>query len=126
VDHPTEGQGLSSESFSSFFRRHARYFFALIFGLLFLQDIFGAHGLMAMRRSKIELQAIQAHIDQLDKENRDLQQRIQNLKSDPSAIEKIARDRMGLARPGELIFRLPDAKGGEASTPPAIRSTPKN
>jgi cell division protein FtsB len=118
VDHPTDPQALSAESFSSFFQRHARYFLALIFGLLVLQDVFGAHGLMAMRRSKIEMQAIQAHIDQLDQENLDLQQRIQNLKSNPSAIEKIARDRMGLARPGELIFGLPNSKGGHVSTPP--------
>lgn len=99
-----------SEPSPSFFRRHARYFFALAFCLLLLQDVFGTHGLMAMHRSKAQIQNIQAQIDRLDKENHDLQQRIQNLKTDPSAVEKIARDRMGLARPGELIFSLPAAK----------------
>jgi cell division protein FtsB len=109
----------------SFFRSNARYFFALVFCLLVLQDVFGAHGLMAMRRSRAQIQAIQAKIAKLDQENRDLQQRIQNLKTDPSTIEKIARDRMGLARPGELIFRLPEAKSSRTSAPSTTLSPKK-
>jgi cell division protein FtsB len=126
VDHRIDDQSPETESSSSFFRRNARYFFALVFCLLLLQDVFGAHGLMAMHRSKVQMQAIEAKIDKLDQENRDLQQRIENLKTNPSAIEKIARDRMGLARPGELIFRLPDTKSGQTSASPASPSTPKN
>lgn len=126
MDHGIDIQTAETESSSSFFRRNARYFFALVFCLLLLQDVFGAHGLMAMHRSKVQMQAIQAKIDKLDQENRDLQQRIENLKTNPSAIEKIARDRMGLARPGELIFRLPDTKTGQSSAGTAIPSTPKN
>ena len=108
-----------SESAPSFLRRNTRYFFALVFCLLLLQDVFGAHGLMAMHRSKAQIQNIQAQIDKLDKENHDLQQRIQNLKTNPSAIETIARDRMGLARPGELIFSLP------AKSSPAPMGSPR-
>ncbi|HEV2422672.1 MAG TPA: septum formation initiator family protein [Candidatus Acidoferrales bacterium] len=111
----------SAESSPSFFRSNARYFFALVFCLLLLQDIFGAHGLMAMHRSKAEIETIQAKIDKLDQENRDLQQRIQNLKTDPSAIEKIARDRMGLARPGEMIFSLPPKSDPHSATTPVSR-----
>ena len=40
------------------------------------------------------------------------------LKSDPAAIERIAREEMGLARPGEYIFKTP-AKSGDA---PALGS----
>jgi len=97
-----------------FFRRNARYFFALAFFLLLLQDVFGTHGLVAMRRSKIQIQAVQAQIQQLDQENQELQQRIHSLKTDPAAIEKIARDRMGLARPGEMIFQIPDSPSRRA------------
>jgi cell division protein FtsB len=126
VDHGiNEQQDPNAESAASFFRSNARYFFALVFCLLVLQDVFGAHGLMAMRRSRTQIEAIQAKIAKLDQENRDLQQRIQNLKTDPSTIEKIARDRMGLARPGELIFRLPDAKNGQTSAPGATLSPKK-
>lgn len=95
---------------AGFFRRNARYFIALAFFLLLLQDIFGAHGLLAMRREKNKINQVQTENQNLDQENQDLSQHIQKLKTDPSAIEKIARDRMGLARPGELIFRMPDLK----------------
>lgn len=98
-----------------FFRRNARYFIALAFFLLLLQDIFGAHGLLAMRREKNKINQVQAENQRLSQENQDLSQHIQKLKTDPSAIEKIARDRMGLARPGELIFRMPDLKRDEKS-----------
>ena len=95
---------------AGFFHRNARYFIALAFFLLLLQDIFGAHGLLAMRREKNKINQVQTENQSLDQENQDLSQHIQKLKTDPSAIEKIARDRMGLARPGELIFRMPDSK----------------
>lgn len=97
-----------------FFRRNVRYFFALAFFLLLLQDVFGTHGLVAMRRSKAQIQAVQAQIQQLDQENQELQQRIHSLRTDPAAIEKIARDRMGLARPGEMIFRIPESPNSHA------------
>lgn len=109
------------ENTHEFLRRNTRYFFALAFCLLVLQDVFGAHGLMAMHRSKTKMREVQAQIDQLDKENQDLQQKIHQLKTDPSAIEKIARDRMGLARPGEFIFQMPakpDAKSAPSSAAP--------
>lgn len=123
MDHGVERDVSSTPSPSPFFRGNARYFFALVFCLLLLQDVFGAHGLMAMHRSKAQIEAIQAKLDKLNQENRDLQQRIQHLKTDPSAIEKIARDRMGLARPGELIFSLPPKSETHSATTPA---PPKN
>ena len=76
MDRGVEREVSSAEASSSFFRGNARYFFALVFCLLLLQDVFGAHGLMAMHRSKTQIAAIQAKIDKLDQENRDLQQRV--------------------------------------------------
>jgi cell division protein FtsB len=107
------GEQIDDQS-QPFFRRNVRYFFALAFFLLLLQDVFGTHGLVAMHRSKIQIQAVQAQIQQLDQENQELQQRIHSLKTDPAAIEKIARDRMGLARPGEIIFQIPDSPSNHA------------
>ena len=115
---------IKSDREPSFFRQNARYFFALAFFLLLLQDVFGTHGLMAMHRSKAQIRDVEAQIQQLDKENSDLQQHIKDLRTDPSAIEKIARDRMGLARPGELIFRMPDKKDGQTSSTTAHPAIP--
>jgi cell division protein FtsB len=102
-----------SEQMGNFLRQNASWFLALGLGLLLLQDVFGTHGLIAMRRAQKEAASIQREIDRIDQENRKLQENVKALKSDPAAIERIAREEMGLARPGEYIFKLP-AKPGDA------------
>ena len=77
-----------------------------IFGL-FLHDIFGTHGYLAMRRTKQEIQRVRGEIDRLNKENTELSQEVKALKSDPHKIESIARDELGLAKPGEVIIKIP-------------------
>ena len=77
-----------------------------VFGL-FLHDIFGAHGYLAMRRTKQDIERVQGEIDRLNKENAELAQEVKSLKSDPHKIESIARDELGLAKPGEVIIKIP-------------------
>lgn len=98
---------ITPEKASGFFRQHLSWLLCAALALLLLQDIFGTHGLIAMRRSQQEAQQVQKEISQLDAENQQLQERVKALKSDPAAIERIAREEMGLARPGEHIFKLP-------------------
>jgi cell division protein FtsL len=91
---------------AAFLRTHANLLLAAAVALLLLQDVFGTHGLLAMRRSEQQAAEVQKEIDQLNEENRHLQERVTSLKSDPGAIEHIAREEMGLARPGEYIFKV--------------------
>jgi cell division protein FtsB len=90
-----------------FLRQNAAAFLWTGLALLVLQDVFGTHGVLAMRRSQREAGEIRKEIQKLNDENRQLQDRVKDLKSDPQAIEEIARKEMGLAKPGELIFKLP-------------------
>ena len=101
-----------------FLHRNSTWLLVAALILLVLQDLFGTHGVLAMRRSQKEAAAVQREIQQLNDENQKLQKRVQSLKSDPATIERIAREEMGLARPGEYIFKL-QPKPGEPSTPPA-------
>jgi cell division protein FtsB len=94
-----------SEQLRSFFRRNMNWFLVAGFALLLLQDVFGTHGVLAMHRSQVEARKIQQEINQLDKENQALQDHVKDLKTDPATIECIAREDMGLARPGEHIFK---------------------
>jgi cell division protein FtsB len=105
-----------AEQFREFLRRNMNWFLIAGLGLLLLQDVFGTHGVLAMHRSMQEATAAQKQIDQLNDENRKLQDRVQQLKTDPATIERIAREQMGLARPGEYIFKVP-TKPGDASVP---------
>lgn len=99
-----------------FLHRNSTWFLVAALVLLVLQDVFGTHGVLAMRRSQKEAAQVQKEIQQLNDENQKLQNRVQSLKSDPATIERIAREEMGLARPGEYIFKL-QPKPGEPSTP---------
>lgn len=99
--------------------RNITWFLAGGLVLLALQDVFGTHGLIAMRRSHQQAATVEQQIDQMNAENDVLQGRVKALKTDPAAIERIAREDMGLARPGEYIFKLP-AKPGDPSIPAAV------
>jgi cell division protein FtsB len=94
-----------TEQLSAFLSRNLYWFLIAGFVLLLLQDIFGTHGVLAMRRSQAEARKIQQEITQLDRENKKLQDHVKDLKTDPSTMECIAREDFGLARPGELIFK---------------------
>ncbi len=88
-----------------------RHYGPALLGLLVLvlvvHDIFGAHGYLAMRRTQQEIKKVNAGLDQLNMENLQLEQEVRELKTDPHKIEKIARDELGLARPGEVIIKIP-------------------
>jgi len=77
-----------------------------VFGL-FLHDIFGTHGYLAMRRTKQDIERVQGEIARLKQENAELSEEVKALKTDPRKIESIARDELGLAKPGEVIIKIP-------------------
>jgi cell division protein FtsB len=105
------------EQLREFVRRNANWFLAAALAVLLLQDVFGTHGVLAMRRAQKEAATVKKEIDLINEENRQLQDRVKALKTDPQAIERIAREEMGLARPGEYIFKTAP-KPADASTPP--------
>ena len=88
--------------------RNAALTLILVCFALVIHEIFGQHGYLALRRQQRELDALQLQIRQLQQENQQLSEQIKALKSDPKAIERLAREQMRLARPGELIYILPD------------------
>jgi cell division protein FtsB len=107
-----------TEQLGQFLRRNLNWFLVIALALLLLQDIFGTHGVLSMHRSQQEAAGIRKKIDELDSENQKLQDRVKSLKTDPASIEKIAREEMGLARPGEFIFKIPPRPGDSTSTAP--------
>jgi cell division protein FtsL len=94
----------------SLWRRHSRGLLGLLVVLLFVHDIFGTHGFLAMRRTQQEIEKVNAQLEQLNKENLQLEQEVVELKTDPHKIESIARDELGLARPGETIINIPQSQ----------------
>ena len=102
-------RGISRSEVGAYLRRNARQILGLALFALLVHDVFGPHGFIAMRRTQKEIDEIREQIGKVNDENKMLTEQVNSLKSDPKAIERIAREEMGLARPGELIFKLPDA-----------------
>jgi len=103
---------------SAYVKKNARQILGFALLALLVHDIFGAHGFVAMRRTQKEIEQIREQIDKINDENKSLTNQVTSLKSDPKAIEHIAREEMGLARPGEMIFKLPEtATPGDAQRP---------
>jgi cell division protein FtsB len=100
----------------TFWSRHARKLLGGALLLLAVQDVFGAHGFLAMWRTQQEMKRLEGEVTRLDKENRALSSQVNSLKTDPKAIERIAREEMGLARPGEMIFKMPAPTGSSADS----------
>ncbi len=100
----------AAEKIWSFLRQHGRALLGLLVLFLIVHDIFGTHGFLVMRRTQLEIEKVNAGFDQLNKENLQLEQEIKELKTDPHKIEKIARDELGLAKPGEVIIKIPQSQ----------------
>ncbi len=100
----TAGKGRHTERLG----RGLRWTLTILLLLMAVHGIFGDHGYLAMRRTKADVERLRREVEQLDQQNRHLSGEVKALKNDPAAIERVAREEMGLAKPGELIFRLPD------------------
>ena len=102
--------------FANLWLQYGRALLVLCVFALFLHDIFGAHGFLALRRTKLEIERVQSDIARLSKENADLSDEVKSLKTDPHKIESIARDELGLARPGDVIMKMPQSQRPQSDT----------
>ena len=70
--------------------------------------VYGNHGLSIWQQKRAEDRALQHEIKDLQQENAQMRQQIDHLNSDPDAIEREAREKLHYAKPGEVIYTLPD------------------
>ncbi len=80
----------------------------LILALLVGNGIAGDRGLIQGARTQQEVTRLADVIEHLRQENSRLARRSAQLQADPSAIETLAREELGLIRPGEQIFIVTD------------------
>lgn len=112
----------AEEKLRSLLQHYGRGLLGLLIAVMIVHDVFGTHGFLAMRRTQSEIKKVKAGLDQLSKENATLEQEVKDLKTDPRLIEKIARDDLGLARPGEIIIRIPqEQQQQQQGQNPAVR-----
>ncbi|MFA5073148.1 MAG: septum formation initiator family protein [Nitrospirota bacterium] len=71
---------------------------------LVVSFILGEMGLVKYYRMKMQHASLVEDIDRLKRDNFKLRKDVQSLKHDGAMVERIARDKLGLARPGEIVY----------------------
>lgn len=113
VDDQSEQKGFVQRAAERVFRSRRRVATAAVVLLalwLALRVVSGPNGWMAYYKKRTENQQLQQEVDRLQRENEDLERRVKALQSDPQAIEREAREGLGYARPGEMIYVIPEHK----------------
>ena len=103
--------------FYRFRRRVATAGMGLLAAWMAIHIIFGANGMMVFKNKKSDFQRLEGEIKSLQDENDVLTKQVKQLRSDPRAIEREAREQLRYAKPGEVIYLLPGT-GDDQQAPP--------
>jgi len=76
---------------------------------LVVGSLFGDRGILQVMTQRQRALELAREIEGIRGENARLAAEIHALRTDPRAIERIAREQLGLARPGETVFLIRDA-----------------
>lgn len=103
-------------------QRTIRYALVAVCGVALLslgvRETFGRNGYLVRRRRRLQVQALTVEIQKLRQENFELARKIKDLRSDPEAIEKLAREQLRLGRPGDVVITLPPADNHSGTEAP--------
>jgi len=78
--------------------------------VLVVDALVGDKGLLDIMRARRQHATLAAAIAKTRRENARLRDDIRRLKEDPSAIESLAREELGLMREGEVLFIIKDSE----------------
>ena len=87
-------------------RRRTRWLLVFVASMLIANALAGERGLFARLTAGRAYGALTADIAGIRRENAALREQIRRLREDPRAIEAVAREELGLIRPGERLFVL--------------------
>jgi cell division protein FtsB len=75
---------------------------------MLLLATFNDKGALQVHGRANKLSAIETEIKNLDAENKQLSSEIQALRTDPTTIERFAREELKLVKPGEIVLVTPE------------------
>lgn len=96
----------------------------LLPGLLLLATYYaffgGEYSVFEVRRARAEVEAARAELAELEERIDSLAARADSLEHDPATLERIARERFGMIREGETLYRFahPTGEGPTLETEP--------
>lgn len=75
-----------------------------------LHVVTGDNGMLTYFNKRAEAKALQQEIESLEAENQRITAEINALKTDPKRVEREAREQLRYAKPGEVVYTLPEPK----------------
>ena len=82
-------------------------FFVCLFSYAYLLT-YGSGGFIELDRARSVLKQLELKNQQLHEINRRKAQQLERIKNDPEELERILREKLDYARPGDVIITLPD------------------
>ena len=79
----------------------------VLLGLLLVAALLGDNGALRLWRLRAEVTTLHHDVQALEAENERLTRAITDLRDDPVVLERLAREELGLVRPGERVLRFP-------------------
>lgn len=73
---------------------------------LVVGSMFGDRGILHLMTQRQRADVLRQELEALRAENLRLYAEIRELRTDPRAVERLAREQLGMARPGETVFLL--------------------
>ena len=111
--------------------RHRKLHRRIIWGVgavvsfyLLVPLIVGDMGLVKYFKMRRTHHQLQEEIQQVSDENKKIEDEIHALRSDPAKIEQLARERLGLVRPGEVVYQFQPTSGTESPAAPQATRRP--
>jgi len=78
--------------------------------VLLVNAVFGEKGLMDTLQARRAYAAAAQDLNRLKRENAALRDEARRLRNDPETIEAVARDELGLVKPGEILVTIKDVR----------------
>ena len=75
---------------------------------MLLLAVFNDKGMIQVHSQSTKLATLETDVARIDTENKQLTDEIQALRTDPGAIEKLAREELKLVKPGEVVLVTPE------------------
>ena len=86
---------------------------SLITSVLIINALIGEQGVLSVMRARAARTTLERVMDSLQKENYELRQLADDLRTDRATIERIARDDLGLIAPGEQVLIIGEPRDSE-------------
>lgn len=75
--------------------------------LLLIFTVIGKHGLLHLSQINNELEITEAKNRKIESDIASLRAEVRDLRSNPAALEQVAREELGMSKPGEIVYIFP-------------------